>query len=64
MKCTWPSRLTWLTSQKRLDSAAVAYGPDLQSPLEGYRDFWARFFRNFWRVQDLIKYVARNLGAG
>ena len=34
--------------------AAVAYGPDLRSPLEGYRDFWARFFRNFWRVQDLI----------
>ena len=35
--------------------AAVAYGPDLQAPLEGYRDFWARFFRNFWRIQDLIK---------
>jgi UDP:flavonoid glycosyltransferase YjiC (YdhE family) len=35
--------------------AAVAYGPDLQAPLEGYRDFWARFFRNLWRVQDLIK---------
>ena len=35
--------------------AAVAYGPDLQAPLEGYRDFWARFFRSFWRIQDLMK---------
>ena len=34
--------------------AAVAYGPDLQAGLEGYRDFWARFFRNFWRIRDLI----------
>ena len=34
--------------------AAVAYGPDLQAGLEGYRDFWARFFRNFWRIQELI----------
>ena len=35
--------------------ATVAYGPDLQAGLEGYRDFWARFFRNFWRIHDLIK---------
>ena len=35
--------------------AAVAYGPDLQAPLEAHRDCWTRFFRNFWRVQDLIK---------
>jgi UDP:flavonoid glycosyltransferase YjiC (YdhE family) len=34
--------------------AAVAYGPDLQPALEGYRDFWARFFRSFWSIQDLI----------
>jgi UDP:flavonoid glycosyltransferase YjiC (YdhE family) len=35
--------------------AAVAYGPDLPATLEGYRDFWVRFFRSFWRIRDLIK---------
>jgi UDP:flavonoid glycosyltransferase YjiC (YdhE family) len=35
--------------------AAVAYGLDMQTPLEVARDFWTRFFRNFWRIQDLIR---------
>jgi UDP:flavonoid glycosyltransferase YjiC (YdhE family) len=33
--------------------AAVAYGPDTQAWLEVTRNFWARFFRNFWRIQDV-----------
>jgi UDP:flavonoid glycosyltransferase YjiC (YdhE family) len=35
--------------------AAVAYGPDLQVMLDAHRNFWTRFFRNFWKVQDLIR---------
>ena len=32
--------------------AAVAYGPDNQAWLESTRNFWKRFFRNFWRIQE------------
>ena len=35
--------------------AAVAYGPDLQAVLDAHRNFWTRFFRNFWKIQDLIR---------
>jgi UDP:flavonoid glycosyltransferase YjiC (YdhE family) len=35
--------------------AAVGYGPDTQAWLEVTRNFWARFFRNFWRVREVIK---------
>ena len=35
--------------------AAVAYGPDLQAILDAHRNFWTFFFRNFWRIQDLIR---------
>jgi UDP:flavonoid glycosyltransferase YjiC (YdhE family) len=35
--------------------ATVAYGPDIQAWLETTRNFWAYFFRNFWRVRDVIK---------
>ncbi|WP_078284758.1 glycosyltransferase [Mycobacteroides chelonae] len=34
---------------------AVAYGPDLQAVLDAHRDFWTHFFRNFWKVRDLIR---------
>ncbi len=33
--------------------AAVAYGPDIQAWLEATRNFWAYFFRNFWRIRDV-----------
>jgi UDP:flavonoid glycosyltransferase YjiC (YdhE family) len=35
--------------------AAVAYGPDTQLWWGAYRDFWTRFFGNFWKIQDLIR---------
>jgi UDP:flavonoid glycosyltransferase YjiC (YdhE family) len=35
--------------------AAVPYGPDLQAILNAHRDFWTRLFRNFWKIQDLIR---------
>jgi UDP:flavonoid glycosyltransferase YjiC (YdhE family) len=35
--------------------AAVAYGPDARAVLDAHRDFWAFFFRNFWKIQDLIR---------
>jgi UDP:flavonoid glycosyltransferase YjiC (YdhE family) len=34
---------------------AVAYGPDVQAWLETTRNFWAYFFRNFWRIRDVIR---------
>ena len=33
--------------------ATVAYGPAIQDWLEATRNFWAYFFRNFWRVRDV-----------
>jgi UDP:flavonoid glycosyltransferase YjiC (YdhE family) len=34
--------------------AAIGYGPDLQAIVDAYRDFWTRFFGEFWKVRDLI----------
>jgi len=35
--------------------AAAAYGPDIQAWLESTRNFWTYFFRNFWKVQDVVR---------
>ena len=35
--------------------AAVAYGLETQAIVEALRNFWTCFFRNFWRIQDLIR---------
>ena len=35
--------------------AAVAYGLDTQAIVEALRNFWTCFFRNFWRIRDLIR---------
>ena len=35
--------------------AAVAYGPDTQLWWGAHRDFWTRFFGNFWKIQDLTR---------
>ena len=43
--------------------AAVAYGPDSQAVLDAYRNFWTSFFRNFWRIQDLIRLWREVMGA-
>ncbi|MGW4096203.1 glycosyltransferase [Mycobacterium sp. NPDC004974] len=34
---------------------AIPYGPDLQSVLDAHRDFWTHFFRNFWKVREMIR---------
>ncbi|WP_078280957.1 glycosyltransferase [Mycobacteroides franklinii] len=34
---------------------AASYGPDLQNVLDAHREFWTHFFRNFWKIRDLIK---------
>jgi UDP:flavonoid glycosyltransferase YjiC (YdhE family) len=41
--------------------AAVTYGLDTRTPLEAYRNLWTRFFRNFWRIRELIR-LAREAG--
>ncbi|KUI06102.1 glycosyltransferase [Mycobacterium sp. IS-3022] len=35
--------------------AAVPYGPDVQAILGAHREFWTYFFRNFWKVRQLIQ---------
>jgi UDP:flavonoid glycosyltransferase YjiC (YdhE family) len=35
--------------------AVVEYGPDTQTWLEPTRNFWARVFRNFWRIREVIR---------
>lgn len=35
--------------------SAVAYGPDLQDVLDAHRNFWTHFFRNFWKIRELIR---------
>ncbi|WP_066897358.1 glycosyltransferase [Mycolicibacterium houstonense] len=35
--------------------SAVPYGPDLQSVLDAHRDFWTHFFRNFWKIRELVE---------
>jgi UDP:flavonoid glycosyltransferase YjiC (YdhE family) len=35
--------------------ATVAYGMDTRAILDVQRNFWTRFFGNFWRVRDLIR---------
>jgi UDP:flavonoid glycosyltransferase YjiC (YdhE family) len=35
--------------------AAVAYGPDTQAMLDAHGNFWTCFFRNPWKIQDLIR---------
>ena len=35
--------------------AAVAYGPDARAWQDLHRDFLTHIFRNFWKIQDLIR---------
>ena len=44
--------------------AAVAYGPDVQAWLETTRNFWAYFFRNFWRIRDVIRLFRESRNPG
>jgi UDP:flavonoid glycosyltransferase YjiC (YdhE family) len=44
--------------------AAVAYGPDIQEWLEATRNFWAYFFRNFWRIRDVQKFLRESREPG
>jgi UDP:flavonoid glycosyltransferase YjiC (YdhE family) len=44
--------------------AAVAYGPDTQAWLEVTRNFWTRFFRNFWRIQKVVKLLRESREPG
>jgi UDP:flavonoid glycosyltransferase YjiC (YdhE family) len=43
---------------------AVAYGPDTRAWLEDTRDFWAYFFRNFWRVRDVKRFLRESREPG
>jgi UDP:flavonoid glycosyltransferase YjiC (YdhE family) len=43
---------------------AVAYGPDIQAWLEATRNFWAYFFRNFWRIRDVMRLLRESREPG
>ncbi|WP_349271316.1 glycosyltransferase GtfA [Mycolicibacterium parafortuitum] len=43
---------------------AAAYGPDTRAWLEDTRDFWGYFFRNFWRVRDVQRYLRESREPG
>lgn len=51
-------------SAEAVGLTAVAYGPDTQSWLENTRDFWGYFFRNFWRVREVQKYLEESRSPG
>ncbi|BBZ77000.1 glycosyl transferase family 1 [Mycolicibacterium anyangense] len=53
-----------LASAESVGLTAVAYGPDTQAWLEDTRDFWAYFFRNFWRVRDVQKHFRESREPG
>ncbi len=36
--------------------ATVAYGPDTQATLGAQRNFWACLLRNYWKIQELIRF--------
>ncbi|MGV0714081.1 glycosyltransferase [Mycolicibacterium sp. XJ662] len=42
----------------------VPYGPDTQAWLEDTRDFWGYFFRNFWKVRDVRRYLRESREPG
>ncbi len=44
--------------------AAVEYGPDVQAWLESTRDFWTYFFRNFWKVRDVLAFLRESREPG
>jgi len=44
--------------------ATVAYGPDIQEWLEATRNFWAYFFRNFWRIRDVRRLLRESREPG
>ncbi len=55
MTCGWLSRLIWFPSPRRPGRRRFRTGPDLQAVLDSHRDFWTHFFRNFWKVRELIR---------
>ena len=44
--------------------AAVDYGPDIQAWLESTRNFWTYFFRNFWRIRDVLAFLRESRAPG
>ncbi|MGE2692150.1 glycosyltransferase [Mycolicibacterium pulveris] len=51
-------------SAESVGLSAVPYGPDTQAWLEDTRDFWGYFFRNFWKVRDVRKYLRESREPG
>ncbi|MGH3562173.1 MAG: glycosyltransferase, partial [Mycobacterium sp.] len=44
--------------------AAAGYGPETRAWLEATRNFWTRFFRNFWKVRNLIRLLRESREPG
>ena len=54
-KCAWLSRPTWLASSRRLGFRRSPTGRICRPFWTRTADFWTLFFRNFWRVRELIR---------
>jgi UDP:flavonoid glycosyltransferase YjiC (YdhE family) len=44
--------------------AAVDYGPGIQAWLESTRNFWTYFFRNFWKIRDVLAFLRESREPG
>jgi UDP:flavonoid glycosyltransferase YjiC (YdhE family) len=44
--------------------AAVGYGPEIQEWLEVTRNFWAYFFRNFWKIREVKAFLRQSREPG
>ena len=53
-----------MVSAESVGLPAAAYGPDTQAWLEDTRDFWGYFFRNFWRVRDVRRFLRESREPG
>lgn len=56
-----PDLVSWVES---VGLPAVSYGPDTRAWLEDTRDFWGYFFRNFWRVRDVRRFLRESREPG
>lgn len=53
-----------ISSVEDVGIPAVAYGPATGAWLEDTRDFWAYFFRNFWRVRAVARFLRESREPG
>ncbi len=51
--CAWQSPPDLVTFAEAAGLPTVPYGPDTAVWSDAHRDFWIRFFGNFWKIREL-----------